>query len=855
MSAGAPQAGWFAATGNVDDALHAPNVAAISVAPSLQNTRFCGLDDTLAPCDAAVAGPCGVGFAPVEGGGCAKVGVPWSCPPGFLAATSSGPDLPDCSPDPKECGTSKFPPVPAAGVVKYVDASAAVGGDGSMLAPFATLAAALTKTGAADVVAIAAGTYEEVVSLDRSVALVGRCAAMVKLLAPKGANAAVFVKAKKSGQVVKLGVTGLQVGGGKLGIVAQAGSQVQLSKVWVHGAGGAGIGVFAGSLSATDVVVQDTASGVAGWRGEGIAVGFGGQAQLSRVRVSRSGFAGLWVQQPGSALVGEEVLVDATRSHGGFDKAFGLAMLDGEATLQGARLTGNGAFGVRLEGQAPKLKLTAAVVDANGRQLFVPPQSGGVGVNGGNAELRAVRLTGNKGLGMLIAGAKTTVLGRGLLVDGGLDAANPGNTAAIAVTGGAQAQLWGLGLLSGRHAALHAVAAKTVLDVRGAWIVGTRPHAASKQGGLAVLCTHGATLKVEDAALLDSRGAGALVHGEGSSIALQDVTVAGTRGGELAAALGAGLSVEGGGTLEAQALRVADNRGAGVNVSGKGSRALLRHFAIVRTQTAANGKGGGGLLVAAGGSVAAWRGTIRNNKQVSVVVREPGTSASLWGIAIDDTATDDAGLGIGAAALDGARLHLVGSQLRRNKVAGVWSLGVGGTETRLVGTVVDDTTPGSVVGRGGALQNLEGTGFTAFRAAQTVAIHSCVLARNHAAGIAFVESGGEVKHTVVVTTRAAKFEAEGGKGAVQLADAIVVNKGGTVKVAGCVLAAHQRAGVLADGGSNVKLIDSLAADGGFGVVSQGGATIEQKGSWLRDNDVPVGSDAGLFVPPPPKFSL
>ncbi|MBW2464076.1 MAG: DUF1565 domain-containing protein, partial [Deltaproteobacteria bacterium] len=117
------------------------------------------------------------------------------CPSGFTA-TSDG----DCDPFPGgvlECGAGELqapgedactrlgPACPAAGdwatdlpvvgTVRFVRAGATAGGDGSRGAPYPTIGEASRASGTGDVIAVAAGTYDEAVVLRAGVVLHGAC--------------------------------------------------------------------------------------------------------------------------------------------------------------------------------------------------------------------------------------------------------------------------------------------------------------------------------------------------------------------------------------------------------------------------------------------------------------------------------------------------------------------------------------------------------------------------------------------------------------------------------------------------------------------------------------------------------
>ncbi|MCZ7681308.1 MAG: DUF1565 domain-containing protein [Sandaracinaceae bacterium] len=106
------------------------------------------------------------------------------------------PGEPSCAPISGECAADGWP---AGGgePTLHVRAGAAPGGDGSRAAPLATIADALARAAEGSVIAIASGTYEEVLRITSRVTLRGACASgtRIEASAPSGTSATVEIAA------------------------------------------------------------------------------------------------------------------------------------------------------------------------------------------------------------------------------------------------------------------------------------------------------------------------------------------------------------------------------------------------------------------------------------------------------------------------------------------------------------------------------------------------------------------------------------------------------------------------------------------------------------------------------------
>ncbi|MBK7402764.1 MAG: hypothetical protein IPJ34_42700 [Myxococcales bacterium] len=199
---------------------------------------------------------CGDAELPLQGGGCRPVGVPpGACGKGFTSDGRAGcaPILP-ATPCPSgllavpgdavcrevaDCGTDPYGAAPTDASTVYVDAAYAGGGStGSREKPFTTIQAGVDAAPNSAVVAVAAGTYAENVTVTRSVKLHGRCPKLVEIAALDPKKPALELRA--TGEVHTLATKGSMVR-----VLSAKG--VLLDRLWVHDSGFDGVQIGLGA--------------------------------------------------------------------------------------------------------------------------------------------------------------------------------------------------------------------------------------------------------------------------------------------------------------------------------------------------------------------------------------------------------------------------------------------------------------------------------------------------------------------------------------------------------------------------------------------------------------------------------
>ena len=230
----------------------------IPLAPLLLTAMLvgCGGDETEAPPPGNAASDCEAPEVALPDGTCIRPGVPpEGCAEGFIHDGEYGcePILPaePCPPGlmavPGEtecraimaCGDGTWGDLPIDGTTQHVDGAYAGGNsDGSAAAPWTTIGEALNAAAPGALVAVAAGSYAQNISIeDKPVRLWGRCPELVELVGSGNAPAAIAIRGDAEGSEVG----GLAIRGGTPGIWLSGSQDLRLERLWVHDTASRGI--------------------------------------------------------------------------------------------------------------------------------------------------------------------------------------------------------------------------------------------------------------------------------------------------------------------------------------------------------------------------------------------------------------------------------------------------------------------------------------------------------------------------------------------------------------------------------------------------------------------------------------
>jgi len=279
--------------------------------------------DVAAP-NAPVFGPCPAGWTEVVDPTLGPRCEPWAQdrPPYCGPQQAIFPGERRCHLLGDPCPADQFAPgLPASTL--FVNGTAAAGGNGTRLAPYQRIAAALAASRPGMTIALAPGSYAEAVVLPDGISLRGACAAETTIAGPPtGVVVDLVGSASVAGLSIVGGQTALRAGSGRQslrglwitgatveGLLLGPGAQTTVRDLAVRDLAGSGLVVHASTLNGarisvretvgaairtvdseallTDVTISDLSRPSAQPRASGIEV-LGGGIQLERVTIERS---------------------------------------------------------------------------------------------------------------------------------------------------------------------------------------------------------------------------------------------------------------------------------------------------------------------------------------------------------------------------------------------------------------------------------------------------------------------------------------------------------------------------------------------------------------------------------------
>ncbi|MGF1465441.1 MAG: hypothetical protein ACFCGT_04840 [Sandaracinaceae bacterium] len=595
--------------------------------PPVEAPRIPWLDAGVPPID----WPCPAAWTEWSNDG-ATLCLPYSGegPRECAAGEAHFPGEPGCRPLGRDCGAGPFADAgdldPARRL--YVSAAATAGGDGSVTAPFTTLADALDHAREGTTVLLASGSYRVDRVWPGGVSVRGRCAAQTSLVAPEAPGerrAVVEWGARRLAfrlEDVTVGpapLAGIELRGGR--------GEVWLEAVRITQATTRGLLVAGGvEAHARALVVEDTASGADGLLGLGVQVRTRGRLALERGLIRRNLDDGVLVHGSGSAALLTDV-----------------AIIDTQARAS------DGTAGIGLSARSGALVAVQRGLVARNRQVGVfASEAGSVATLTDVAVLdtRRVESDGGFGWGLGVQSGGALTLTRGLV-------RRSQEVGVLADGAGSTAQLTDV----------------AVLD--------TRPRARDGFAGFGLLVQASATLTAQRALIGRSHALGVSLAGDGTAATLTDVAVRDTRAALAGGTEGRGLNVVGAALTLTRGL-IAHNRDAGVFAALPRTRVTLVDVAVVDTQPKeVDGDNGVGLAVQDGASLVLERGLVGRNRDVGVFVAGVGASASLTDVTVADTRArqGDGAFGRAVGVQEAARLTVERGVFERSLELGVYVTG------------------------------------------------------------------------------------------------------------------------------------------------------------------------------------
>jgi hypothetical protein len=243
---------------------------------------------------------CGEGFEPDGERGCRAV-LPASCAPGLVALPGDA-DCHEIAP----CGEGTWGDIPVESNTEYVDASYQGGGsDGSSGQPWTTIAQGIAAAEPGAIVAVAAGSYAEVLDITASVRLWGRCPSMVTVASADPNQATVLVRGGSEGVEIR----NVTIDGGPVPLGIANATDVTASHLRIRGGTVRGIEVSnalgPASFSLLDSLIEDN---------HGTGVLLGATTGTIERTVIRNTLPNLGDQARGRALVAQNDAATMTAS-------------------------------------------------------------------------------------------------------------------------------------------------------------------------------------------------------------------------------------------------------------------------------------------------------------------------------------------------------------------------------------------------------------------------------------------------------------------------------------------------------------------------------------------------------------
>ena len=271
--------------------------------------------------------------------------------------------------------------------------------------------------------------------------------------------------------------------------------------------------------------------------------------------------------------------------------------------------------------------------------------------------------------------------------DGGVTALDGG---AISIQGSRVVDNVGRGVL--------AQSSGSTVVVEDSVIMNTVRQDDASNDGYGITAILGGSVSASRCLVESNQRSGVVVEGQGSTVILDEVLVRNSVpvalpefDGELA--YGWGISAVTGGHLVAGQSLVEANVGQGVSCIGDGAVVEFNESVVTGTLDKNGEAGGHGLWIGLGGGLTAFDTLVIANQGIGVRVGNPGSQATLEGVAvIDNVGLEGGGGGHGLSFVDSALVEVGGCLFQGNTALGI----VGqdpGTELMLSDSVVRDTHP------------------------------------------------------------------------------------------------------------------------------------------------------------------
>jgi hypothetical protein len=478
---------------------------------------------------------------------------------------------------------------------------------------FRTIGEALAAASTGAVIAIEAGEYAEHVRPDVPVTLTGRCADRVTIASPDGQTSNGISAAVKGTAIRNLTVRGFKVG------ITAVGSDATIDGVVVEDSRTVGIFVHQRSkVHVTNTVVRRTRSTSADVESYGVLAQTASELTLEDSVVVDNDFVN--VGALGAKIDVRRSIVRkghrATSPRAPQTGVGGVVGMDGTLNIEESAFVDNLDVGVQVLANGRALDLRGSIVSGT---LFTDVGAGvGVLLEGGTTRIAGTTLYGNGMADISAHGKAIAEVSDSTTIRDPSDQPKVPSGLGLIVSEESHAKARSLAVVHARNIGIRASLGGTI-EVTDSLVteVGEMPGTTDPEGAGGYGATAGAhsSLSMARSTIVGSRGAG-LVFDGGSGV-LDSVLVFGTE--SRAGRGGNGASVQSGGRLEATRCAFLDNRSVGVGVISDGTTLALRESVVLGTKADAAGAFGIGLFVA-GGAATVEASTIGSSEAIGIAL-------------------------------------------------------------------------------------------------------------------------------------------------------------------------------------------------------------------------------------------
>jgi hypothetical protein len=611
---------------------------------------------------------------------CEPPPLPADCPAGTFARVGSA----TCQPLGTPCPSSadRWPDeatlralAPAfTGPIVYAAADGAADGVGTRQSPRPLVAAAI-RAAQTGLVALALGTYNTPVRLDRSVALLGACVAGTTLASDQPSDSTGVVDIASGAPVA---LANLSITGDRPGVTIAPGSEQPHTFAALAIVSARTVGILVNGAQAVTLAqlrIDGTRAAEARTFGRAIALIDGATVEATDLALRGNRDIALSLDGAGTVITANRLLVADTierLTDGLFGRALDLRA-GATATLNEAALLGNREVAIAADGDGTSLAATDLILSSTLPRARDSAAGRGLQLTAGaTATLTRATIADHLDLALSIDGGGTSATLQQVVVRDTRGALATGvNGYGVSITGGAALEASSTFITGSRSAGLLASGLRTRLTLQDSLVDGTEPDSDGAGNGLAV--ESGAVADLHRTLLHANTEAAIFATGGGSRVEVDDLIATATRSNPSDGRAGLGLWLQDSAAFVGDRLLLRGNRFAGLYATGAGTEARATQLVVAGTlPQSGDGRGGMGLFVTEGATADLHAAALLSNHELGLLVSGRSTTATLRDAVVADTEPRANGLhGGGAEVQTGATLRLERALLQRNRGVGL----------------------------------------------------------------------------------------------------------------------------------------------------------------------------------------